>query len=92
MSILNLANNICRAIPFILHHEQGIETVGPDMLAWPLRTARMVYEREGYGMEAEWCGKVKDVLEKEGWGFARRIAGKRWRVVGDDEDEDDEEN
>lgn len=66
--------------------------MGPDMLAWPLRNARLTYEREGCAVEAEWCSRAKGVLGREGWDFARRVAGKRWRVVGDVEGgEDDEE-
>jgi len=69
----------------VLQHEEGVEALGPDMLAWPLRSAREVYEREGCAAEVEWCARARDVLEREGWQWAERVGGRRWRVVGGEE-------
>lgn len=85
LAILNLANNIAQTIPYVLQHEEGVEALGPDMLAWPLRSAREVYEREGCAAEVEWCARARDVLEREGWQWAERVGGRRWRVVGGEE-------
>ena len=70
---------IARSIPYLLSPET--QTLGPQNVSFPLRTAMHAFSELGEDREETWCRDVFEELDKRGFPFGRILANVKWEDI-----------
>ncbi|KAG9228330.1 hypothetical protein BJ875DRAFT_477767 [Amylocarpus encephaloides] len=70
------ATLIARSIPYLLSPET--QTMGPQNVCFPLRTAMHAFSELGRDKEERWCKDVFEEVEKRGFPFGKILANVKW--------------
>ncbi|EPE25388.1 hypothetical protein GLAREA_01300 [Glarea lozoyensis ATCC 20868] len=74
--IRTTATLIARSIPYLLSPES--QTLGPQNVSFPLRTAMHAFSELGAEREERWCRDVFEELDKRGFPFGKILANVKW--------------
>jgi hypothetical protein len=73
------ATLIARSIPYLLSPES--QTLGPQNVSFPLRTAMHAFSELGEEKEERWCREVFEELDQRGFPFGKILAKVKWEDV-----------
>lgn len=79
LEIHTTAMLIARSIPYLLSPE--MQTLGPQNVCFPLRTAMHAFSELGENREEKWCRDVFQVIDERGFPFGKIIANKKWEDI-----------